>query len=120
MFTEEELEELEEEEIEILEDLIDDPDIDAEIVEELEELFDEEEITEEEIIELTENEDYEELSTEARQQVVQAVQEAPVRLASKDLYPIAVLYPPDVNAFKLSFPIAIVPFVPVVVLVASP
>jgi hypothetical protein len=80
MFTEEELEELQEEEIEILEDLLDNPDIDAEIVEDLEELFDEEEITEEEIIELTENEDYEELGTEARQQVVQAVQEAPLEI----------------------------------------
>ena len=80
VFTDEELEELEEEEIEILEELLDDPDIDTEIVEDLEELFDEEEITEEEIIELTENDDYEELPTEARQQVVQAVQAAPVEV----------------------------------------
>jgi hypothetical protein len=80
MFTEEELEELQQEEIEILEELLDDPDIDAEIVEDLEELFDEEEITAEEIIELTENQDYEELPTEARQQIVQAVQEAPVEI----------------------------------------
>ena len=80
VFTDEELEELEEEEIEILEELLDDPDIDEEIVEDLEELFDEEEITEQEIIELTENQDYEELPSEARQQVVQAVQEAPVEV----------------------------------------
>lgn len=80
MFTEEELEELQQEEIEILENLLDDPDIDAEIVADLEELFDKEEITAEEIIELTENQDYEELPTEARQQVVQAVQEAPVEV----------------------------------------
>ena len=39
-----------------------------------------EQITEEEIIELTENDDYEELPSEARQQVVQAVQEAPVEV----------------------------------------
>ena len=79
LFTEEELEELDNEEIEILEDLLDDPDIDEEIVEDLEEIFDEE-ITEQEIIELTENEDYEQLPTEARQQVVQAVQEAPIEV----------------------------------------
>jgi len=79
LFTEEELEELEEEEIQILEELIDIEDIDIEIVEDLEEIFDEE-ITEQEIIELTENDDYEELPTEARQQVVQAVQEAPVEV----------------------------------------
>jgi hypothetical protein len=80
VFTYEELEELDTVEIEILEDLLDDPDIDTEIVEDLEEIFDEEEITEEEIIELTENDDYEELPTEARQQVVQAVQAAPVEV----------------------------------------
>ena len=79
VFTDEELEELDTEEIEILEELIDDEDIDIEIVEDLEEIFDEE-ITEEEIIELTENDDYEELPSEARQQVVQAVQEAPVEV----------------------------------------
>ena len=79
VFTDEELEELDTEEIEILEDLLDDEDIDIEIVEDLEEIFDEE-ITEEEIIELTENDDYEELPSEARQQVVQAVQEAPVEV----------------------------------------
>ena len=80
LFTEEELEELDTEEIEILEDLLDDPDIDEEIVQDLEELFDEEEITEQEIIELTENQDYEELPSQARQQIVQAVQEAPVQV----------------------------------------
>ena len=80
IFTNDQLEELQQEEIEILENLLDDPDIDAEIVADLEELFDEEEITAEEIIELTENQDYEELPTEARQQVVQAVQEAPVEV----------------------------------------
>ena len=80
LFTEEELEELDNEEIEILEDLLDDPDIDEEIVEDLEELFDEEAITEQEIIELTENDDYEELPSIARQQVVKAVQEAPVEV----------------------------------------
>jgi hypothetical protein len=79
VFTDEELEELDTEEIEILEELIDDEDIDIEIVEDLEEIFDEE-ITEEEIIELTENDNYEELPSEARQQVVQAVQEAPVEV----------------------------------------
>jgi hypothetical protein len=80
VFTDEELEELDTEEIEILEELIDDEAIDIEIVEDLEELFDEEEITEQEIIELTENDDYDQLSSEARQQVVQAVQEAPVEV----------------------------------------
>ena len=54
LFTEEEIEQLNTEEIEILEELLDDENIDIEIVEDLEEIFDEE-ITEEEIIELTEN-----------------------------------------------------------------
>ena len=76
IFTEDEIEELEEEEIELLEELLDDPDIDEQLVEELEELFDEEEITEAEIDAITENEDFEELPTEARQQIVEAVNES--------------------------------------------
>ena len=76
VFTEEQIEDLEEEEIQLLEELLDNPDIDEQLVEELEELFDEEEITEEEIDAITENEDFEELPTEARQQVVEAVNES--------------------------------------------
>ena len=79
IFTEEEIEDLEEEEIELLEELLN-TDIDEQLVEELEELFDEEEITEEEIDAITENEDFEELPTEARQQVVEAVNESTVEV----------------------------------------
>jgi hypothetical protein len=80
IFTEEQIEDLEEQEIELLEELLDDPDIDDQLVEELEELFDEEEITEAEIDAITENEDFEELPTEARQQVVEAVNESTVEV----------------------------------------
>ena len=79
LFTEEELEELDDEEIEILEELIAE-DLDDEIIEELEEILDEEEITEEEITAITENQQYEDLPAAARQQIVEVVNEAPVEV----------------------------------------
>ena len=79
LFTEEDLEELDDEEIEILEELIAE-DLDDQIIEELEEILDEEEITEEEITAITENQQYEDLPAAARQQIVEVVNEAPVEV----------------------------------------
>ena len=73
---EEWVEELEVEEIQLLEELLDDPDIDVELVQELEEVLDEE-ITVEEIEALTDNEDFDELPKEALDEIVEAVNEAP-------------------------------------------
>jgi hypothetical protein len=80
IFTEEELEELDEGEIELLEELLDDPEIDEELVEDLEEIFDGKEITEEEISQITENADYEQLPPEAREQIVEAVNESTIEV----------------------------------------
>ena len=77
VLTEEQLDELEEEEIELLEELLDNPEIDIEIIEDIEEILDDEPVTEEEIIELVDNDNFDELPPEAKEQIVQAVNEAP-------------------------------------------
>jgi hypothetical protein len=76
LLTEEELDKLEIDEVELLEELLNDPDIDVELVQELEEVLDEE-ITIEEIEALTDNEDFDELPVEARAEIVEAVNKAP-------------------------------------------